>query len=83
MLLHNQRAAQRNHHQDAEQPAQNGDQHHPRKLKVETENHDRRHRYANAKSDRFAGRARGLHDVVFKNRCFCDANLAQNSKETD
>ena len=63
-----ERAAQRDHHQDAEQAAEHRDQHHARDLEVEAEDHDRRHGHADAEGDRFAGRAGGLHDVVLEDR---------------
>ena len=51
VLLHDERAAQRNHHQDSNQPAEDGDQHDARDLEIEPENHDRRHRYPETEGD--------------------------------
>ena len=55
MLRDNQSAAQRNHHQDSEQTAEQRDQHHARDFKIQAENHDGRHGYADTESDRLAG----------------------------
>ena len=51
VLLHDERAAQRNHHQDSNQSAENRDQHDARDLEIESENHDRRHGYAETEGD--------------------------------
>ena len=51
VLLHDERATQRNHHQDSDQSAQNRDQHDARNLEIEPENHDRRHGHAETEGD--------------------------------
>ncbi len=51
VLLHDERAAQRNHHQDSDQSAENRDQHDARDLEIEPENHDRRHGHAETEGD--------------------------------
>jgi len=67
VFLHDERAAERNHHQDAEQSAEHRHEHHAADFPVEPENHDGRHRDAEAERDGFTGRAGGLDDVVFEN----------------
>ena len=51
MILHNQRTAQRNHHQDAEQAAEQGHDHHAAKFEIETKDQDGRHRHADAERE--------------------------------
>ncbi len=68
VLLDDERPAQRDHHQDPQQAAEHRDQHHPRDLEVEAEDHDRRHGDADAEGDRLAGRPGRLHDVVLEDR---------------
>ena len=46
VLLHDECAAQRDHHKDAKQPAENSHEHDPRDLEVEAEDEDGRHRDA-------------------------------------
>ena len=83
VLLHDERAAQRNHHQDAEQSAEDRDQHDARDLEIEAEDHDRRHRHAEAEGDRLAGRAGGLHDVVLENRRVAQPSFGKEPEERD
>ncbi len=66
MLLHDQGAAQRDHHQYAEQPAQHRHQDHPGDLQIEAQDHDRRHGDPDAEGDRLARRTGGLDDVVLQ-----------------
>jgi hypothetical protein len=66
MLLHDERAAQRNHHEDAEQSAEHRDENDARHFEIEAEDENRRHGHAHAKRDGLACRAGGLHDVVFE-----------------
>ena len=68
MLRDDQRASKRDHHQDSEQSAEYGDEHHARDLEVESEDQNRRHRDADAERDRLAGRSGCLHDVVLEDR---------------
>ena len=77
-----QRAAQRDHHQDAEQAAEHRDQHHARDLQVEAEDQDRRHRDADAEGDRLARRAGGLHDVVLEDRRVAAARASTSSRNS-
>ncbi len=56
--MDNQRAAQWDHHQDPEQSAEDGHEHHPTDLEIEPQDHDCRHGHAETKRDRFASRAR-------------------------
>ena len=67
VLLHDQRPAQRDHHQDAQQRPQHGHQHHPRQFQIEAQDQDGRHGHPDAKGDGFARRAGRLHDVVLQN----------------
>ncbi|HET7379720.1 MAG TPA: hypothetical protein VFJ24_06750 [Gaiellales bacterium] len=83
MLRDDQRAAQRNHHQDAEQSAEDRHEHHARELEIEAEDQDRRHRDADAECDRLACRSRGLNNVVFENRRVAQAEFRQDSKKCD
>ena len=80
VLLHDQGAAQRDHHQYAQQAAQDRHQHHAADLQVEAQDHDRRHGDADAKGDGLAGRAGRLDDVVLQ-----DARVAetQTSREAE
>src|SRR5581483_7311764 len=52
VLLHDERAPQRNHHENAEQSAEDRDEHHARDLEIEAEDENRRHRDADAERDR-------------------------------
>ncbi len=83
VLVDDQRAAQRDHHQDAEQAAQHADQHHARDLEVETEDHDGRHGHAQAEGQRFAGRTRGLGHAVLEDRRFARAELLRHAEQGD
>ena len=51
VLLHDERAAQRDHHQNANQSAESRDQHDACDLEIEPENHDRRHGHAETEGD--------------------------------
>ena len=77
-----QRAPQRDHHQDAEQPAEHRDQHHARHLEIEAENQDRRHRHADAERDRLARRAGRLHDVVLEDRRVAATQSSTSSRNS-
>ena len=68
MLLDDERPPQRDHHQDAEQAAEHRDDHDAGQVHVEAEEHQGRHRHADAEGDRLAGRAGRLDDVVFEDR---------------
>ena len=80
MLLHDEGTPQRDHHQDAEQPAHQGDDEHTRKLEVETENQNRRHRDADPKRNRLTRRPRRLRDVILQNRRVAQPHLRQPSE---
>ena len=73
MLLDDERPAQRDHHQDAEQAAEDRDDHHPADVHLEAEDHEGGHGHADAERDRLAGRAGRLHNVVFQDRGRADA----------
>ena len=77
VLLDDERAPQRDHHQDAEQAAEHRDEHDARDLEIEAEDHDRRHRHADAEGDRLAGRARRLDDVVLEDRRVAQPELRE------
>ena len=68
VLFDEERLPHRDHHENAEQTAEDGDGHHSRKFEVESDEQERRHGDADAECDRLAGRTRRLHDVVFENR---------------
>ena len=51
VLGDDQSAAQRNHHQDPEQAAKHRDQHYARDFKIQSQNHNRRHGYADTERD--------------------------------
>ena len=75
MLLDDQRAPQRDHHQDAQQRPQQCHQQHPAQLEIETKNHDRRHGHPKAERDGLARRAGGLNDIVLEDRGVASAGL--------
>ncbi len=75
MLRDNQRPAQRDHHQNSQQPAEERDEHHAADLEIEPEDHDCGHRHAQAERDGFARGAGGLNDVVFKDRGVASTEL--------
>jgi len=54
VLLDDERPPERNHHQDAEQSAEHGDDHDAADVHFEAEQHERRHGDTDAKRDRFA-----------------------------
>ena len=83
VLLDDERAAQRDHHQNAEQTAERRDEHHARDLEIEPEDHDRGHRDAETERDRFARRSGGLHDVVLENGRVARAELGEEPEERD
>ncbi len=66
VLLDDQVAPQRHHHQDAEQAPGDRDQRREPDLQRIPEEDQRRHREHHRRSDRFACRAGGLHDVVLE-----------------
>src|SRR5262245_1349038 len=75
MLSDDQRASQWNHHQDAKQTAECGDQHYPSEFEIEPEYENRRHGDAESESNRLPCRACRLHDVVLKDGCVAKTNL--------
>ena len=81
MLIDNQCAAQRNHHENPEEPAGNRDKHDACDLEIKAEDHDRRHRHAEAESDRFTGRTRSLHDVVLQDRGVAQTEFGKEPKK--
>ncbi len=83
MLSDDERAPQRNHHQDAEQTAEQGYQHYARDLEIKPQDHDRRHRYANAERYRLSSRARRLHYIVFQDRSVAQAQLRKQPEQSD
>ena len=82
VLLDDERPPQRDHHQDAQQPAQHRDDHHPGDLHVEAQEHHGGHGHADAEGDRLAGRAGRLHDVVFQDRRPADAEHPREQRGT-
>ena len=83
VLLHDERAAQRNHHENAEQSAEHRDKHDARDFQVEAQYENRRHRDADAERNRLTGGASCLHDVVFENRGIAPAHLGEEPEERD
>ena len=83
MLGDDQGAAQRDHHEDAEQTAQHRDEHDARDLEVEPENHDRRHRHADPEGDGFPCASRRLNDVVLEDRRVLHPQLRGEPEERD
>ena len=82
VLFDDERPAKRDHHQNAQQPAQHRNDQHPRDFHIESENHHGGHGHADAEGDRLAGRAGGLDDVVLQNARLAnaeDAGKARNS----
>ena len=82
MLRHDQRAAQRDHHQDSQETTEQRHQHYARDLEVQSQNHDRGHRHADAERDRLAGGTRGLNDVVLEDSCVTEANLRKQPEQS-
>ena len=82
MLMNDERAPERDHHQNAQQSAQNRHQHHARDLEIEPENHDRGHGHAETEGDRFARRAGGLHDVVLENGRIAQPELREQRERS-
>ena len=68
MLGDNERPTQRDHHEYAQEAAEQPYEHDPADLKVEAENHDGRHSDTEPEGDGFARRAGGLHNVVLQDR---------------
>jgi hypothetical protein len=58
--------AQRDHHQDAQQPGARGDQEDAKPARIETEKEQRRNGEDDAGGERVAGRRDDLHDVVLE-----------------
>ena len=83
VLLNDEGPAQRDHHQDSKQSAQQRHQHHPADLQVETEDHDRRHGDADAKGDALAGRTGGLNDVVLEHGGRPQPEASENAEQGD
>src|SRR5258708_7851813 len=69
MLFDDQLAAQRHHEEHAKPAAEKRQRKNPPKSKfrAEAQKDQRRNREHDARGERFAGGARGLHDVVFEN----------------
>ena len=67
MLLDDQLTAQRNHEEYAEPAADQREEEDAPVLQRKAEKNESRQREDHAPGDGFAGRAGGLHDVVFKN----------------
>ena len=80
MLLDDESAPQRDHHQDAEQAPQHGHQHHARPFQLVTQEHQGRHRRPDAEGDRLARRAGRLDDVVLQDRRPPDAEGASTAR---
>ena len=83
-FLHDERPPQRDHHQDAEQAAQDGDQDHLADLHVVAEDEQGRHGDAHAEGDALAGAAGGLGDVVLQDGRAADAeHLGEGAEDGD
>ncbi len=83
MLVDDQRAAQRDHHQDAQQATEHAHQQHARDFQVEAQDQDRRHGHAQAEGQRFAGRTGRLRDAVFEDRRFACTKLLRHAEQRD
>ena len=81
VLSHNQGPAQGDHHQNAQQAAEQTHEHDPRDLQIETEDQDRRHRHAQAKRNRFTGGTRGLDNVVLENGGIASAEFGPEPEQ--
>src|ERR1022692_2330976 len=55
VLLDDERPAERDHHEDPQEAPENGHQEHALELKVEPQDHDRRHRHAHPEGDGLPG----------------------------
>src|SRR6266536_966433 len=83
MFSNDERAAQWNHHQYAEQSAQNRHEHYAGDFEIKTEDQDRRHRYAETESDGLARRTGGLDDVILQNVGITETELRNQTKDRD
>ncbi len=72
---------QRDHHQDAQQAAQHGHEHHPRPFHLVAQQDQRGHRGADAEGDRLARRAGRLHHVILQDRRPTHAEGARQAPE--
>ena len=81
MLSHDERAAERNHHQDAEQSAEQAHQHHTADLEVETQDHNRRHGDAEAEGDGFTAGTGSLDDVILEDRRVATAEFRPKTEQ--
>ena len=68
VLLHDQVAAQRDHHQDAQDAAAEREQQRARPVHLEAEQHERGQGERHARRDRLPRGAGGLHDGVLEDR---------------
>jgi hypothetical protein len=75
MLGDDQRAPQRDHHQDAQQAAEQPHKHYPGNLKVESQNHDGWHRNPQTERDRLPCGTGSLDDVVLQDGGIAPARL--------
>ena len=81
MLGDDERAPEGDHHENAEQAAEQADEHDTANLQVEAQDHDGRHRHAEAEGDGLAGRAGGLDDVVLEDGGILTAELGPEPEE--
>ena len=81
VVLHDMRPPQRDHHQDAEDRAEQADEQHACQLEVEAEDENRGHRHAHAERDGLTRRAGRLRDVVFENRRVAPADLRPGAEQ--
>jgi hypothetical protein len=83
VLVDDHGAAHGDHHQDAQQAAEDTDQHDSGDFQVEAEDQDGGHGHAQAEGQRFAGRTGRLRDAVFQDRRILAAHLLGQAEQGD
>ena len=83
MLLDDEGTPKRDHHENAQQTAKDGHEHDAGDLEIESEDHDRGHGDTETEGDRFTGRARCLHDVIFQDGGVSHPEFRKEPEEGD
>ena len=83
MLINDQCAPQRDHHQNAEQAASNRNEHDACDFQIETEDKYCRHGHPQTERDGFAGRAGSLHNIIFEDRRVAQTELGKEPEKRD
>jgi len=83
VLLHDEGPTERDHHEHAEQAAEDGDERDADVLEIVAENEQRGHGDAYAEGNRLTGGARGLDDVIFEDRGAAAKERAEHAEKRD